>query len=271
MTLREFSFTQQDFDCIRKMIHDHAGISLNPSKQEMVYSRLSKRLRVHNLATFSDYIALLRRGNASEREAFINALTTNLTSFFREEHHFPLLAEHVRPRKHTISLWCAACSTGEEAYSLAMTMADLFNTMHPPVTILASDVDTSVIEKAKSGLYDLSRLEKLPEEKFRKYFIAEPGNQARLKPEIMAMVSFRQINLLDDRWPIKGPYDAIFCRNVMIYFDKPTQARVLEKFAPLLRSDGLLFAGHSESFHHVSNLFKLRGKTVYELAVRPQG
>ncbi len=267
---REFAFTQQDFDRVREMIHDHAGISLNPSKQEMVYSRLAKRLRANNLTTFSDYIALLQRGNESEWEAFINALTTNLTFFFREAHHFPLLAEHVRQKKSPISLWCSACSTGEEAYSMAMTMADLYETLRPPVAILASDVDTMVLEKARSGIYDVAQTEKISQEKFRKYFIAEPGNRVRIRPEIMEMVTFRQINLLDKRWPIRGPFDAIFCRNVMIYFDKNTQASILGKFAPLLRQDGLLFAGHSESFHHVPELFRLRGKTVYELASRPQ-
>ncbi len=266
MNSREFVFTEKDFDRVRTLIHQRAGISLNHSKQEMVYSRLAKRLRANSLTTFSDYIALLEAGNSAEWEAFTNSLTTNLTFFFREEHHFPILAEHIRSKKPPISLWCAACSTGEEAYSMAMTMADLFDTLRPPVTILASDVDTVVLEKAKSGLYNASQLEKLPREKLKKYFIEMPGGHAKIKPEIMEMVSFEKINLLDDRWSAKGPYDVIFCRNVMIYFDKDTQAKILRKFAPLLKKDGLLFAGHSESFHHVPDIFRLRGKTVYELA-----
>ena len=266
MTSREFTFTQQDFERVRALIHAHAGISLNQSKQEMVYSRLAKRLRANRLTAFSDYIALLERGNSSEWEAFINSLTTNLTFFFREEHHFPILAEHVKSRKTPISLWCAASSTGEEAYSMAMTMAELYDTMRPPVSILASDVDTAVLEKARTGIYSSAQLEKLPREKLKKYFIQESGGEARIRPEIREMITFRQINLLDERWAIQGPFDAIFCRNVMIYFDKDTQERILRKFAPLLRQDGLLFAGHSESFHHVPGLFRLRGKTVYELA-----
>lgn len=265
-TDREFSFTQQDFDRIREMIRDHAGISLNPSKQEMVYSRLTKRLRANRLTSFSDYLDLLRQGNPAEREAFINALTTNLTFFFREAHHFPILAEHVKQRKPPVSLWCSACSTGEEAYSMAITMADLYDSLHPPVRILASDLDTSVLETARNGVYDLSQLEKLPHEKFRKYFVPESANSVRIRPEIMEMVSFRQINLLDSQWPLREQYDAIFCRNVMIYFDQDTQSGILQKFVPRLKSDGLLFAGHSESFHHASSLFRLRGKTVYELA-----
>ncbi len=270
MTSREFTFTQQDFERVRALIHAHAGISLNQSKQEMVYSRLAKRLRANRLTAFSDYIALLERGNSSEWEAFINSLTTNLTFFFREEHHFPILAEHVKSRKTPISLWCAASSTGEEAYSMAMTMAELYDTMRPPVSILASDVDTAVLEKARTGIYSSAQLEKLPREKLKKYFIQESGGEARIRPEIREMITFRQINLLDERWAIQGPFDAIFCRNVMIYFDKNTQASILGKFAPLLRQDGLLFAGHSESFHHVPELFRLRGKTVYELVSRPQ-
>ncbi|MBY0579897.1 MAG: chemotaxis protein CheR [Burkholderiales bacterium] len=266
ITGREFTFTPQDFERIRTMIYDRAGISLNFSKQEMVYSRLAKRLRANNLAAFSEYIALLDRGNTQEWEAFINALTTNLTYFFREAHHFALLAEHVKSAKHPVLLWCAASSTGEEAYSMAMTMAELYGSMNPPVRIIASDVDTTVLEKARAGVYNLSQIERLPHEKFRKYFTEAPGNQVRICTEIKNMITFTKINLLDERWPVKGPFDAIFCRNVMIYFDKKTQARILEKFAPLLRQDGLLFAGHSESFHHVANLFRLRGKTVYELA-----
>lgn len=266
MSSREFTFTSKDFDRIRALIHVYAGISLNPGKQEMVYSRLSKRLRANNLAAFSDYIALLERGNTRECEAFINALTTNLTSFFREAHHFPILAEHVKSLKHQVHLWCAAASTGEEAYSMAITMADLYGSMTPPVKILASDVDTAVLEKAKMGVYDRPQIEKLPQEKFRKYFVDEPGNQVRIRPEIRDMISFTKINLLDERWPKHELFDSIFCRNVMIYFDKETQTKILKKFVPLLRHDGLLFAGHSESFHHAQDLFRLRGKTVYQLA-----
>lgn len=267
----EFAYTPQDFERICALIHQHAGISLNPSKREMVYSRLTKRLRANHLTSFSDYIALLERGHAGEREAFINALTTNLTYFFREEHHFPLLAEHVKSRNHPVYLWCAASSTGEEAYSMAMTMADLYGTLNPPVRILASDVDSTVLEKAMNGVYSLSQIEKLPHEKFRKYFIETPANLVKVRPEIMNMVTFRKINLLDRVWPTKGPFDAIFCRNVMIYFDKKTQFDILKKFVPLLRQDGLLFAGHSESFHHAPELFRLRGKNVYELSNKSLG
>ena len=268
---REFHFTDQDFEKVRKMIYDRVGISLNPSKREMVYSRLARRLRAKSLSSFAAYLDLLDRNDHGEWEAFVNSLTTNLTSFFREAHHFPILAEHIKKigRAHPISLWCAASSTGEEAYSMAITMAEVFGTLNPPVKILASDVDTSVLEKARNGIYSFAQVEKMPQDKLKKFFTRGMGSKeglVKIKPEIADLITFRQINLLDESWPIRGPFDVIFCRNVMIYFDKPTQLRILEKFAPLLRPDGLLFAGHSESFHHAPHVFRLRGKTVYELA-----
>ena len=268
---REFKFTSKDFEQVRQMIYEHAGISLNPSKQDMVYSRLARRLRATGINNFKDYLALLESDNEAEWEAFVNSLTTNLTSFFREPHHFPLLAEHVLKQKgkHPISLWCSAASTGEEPYTMAMTMVDAFGSFTPPVTIVATDLDTNVLAKAEAGVYPLERVEKLPAELVKRFFLRGAGAQSgfvRVKPELRAMITFRQVNLLSDDWHIRGPLDAIFCRNVMIYFDKATQLRILERFAPLLQPDGLLFAGHSESFHNAGHVFSLRGKTVYELA-----
>ncbi|HLP82118.1 MAG TPA: CheR family methyltransferase, partial [Nitrosomonas sp.] len=217
------------------------------------------------------YLNFLEKGNPTEWEAFTNALTTNLTAFFREQHHFPILEKHVDKRKNQkkIQLWCSASSTGEEPYSMAMAMVEVFKTFTPPVHILATDLDTNVLAKAQLGIYSLDKLEKVPKEKLRQFFLKGKGPQsgsARVRPELRNMITFRQLNLLDESWPIRGPFDAIFCRNVMIYFDKPTQYKILKRFAPLLASDGLLFAGHSESFQHASDLFKLREKTVYELA-----
>ena len=168
-------------------------------------------------------------------------------------------------------LWCSAASTGEEPYSMAMTMVELFNSWTPPVKILATDLDTGVLAKAEAGIYADERVEKLSPERVKRFFQRGSGANAgsvRVRPELRSLVTFRRLNLLDAAWPMRGPFDAIFCRNVMIYFDKPTQLKVLEKFVPLLRQDGLLFAGHSESFHNAAHLFRLRGKTVYELAHR---
>ena len=270
---REYTFTQIDFERIKKLIYKHAGISLSSSKQNMVYSRLARRVRANGLDSFHEYLNFLEHGNPEEWEAFTNALTTNLTAFFREQHHFPILEKHVENRKNQkkIQLWCSASSTGEEPYSMAMAMVQAFKTFTPPVHILATDLDTNVLAKAQLGIYPLDKLEKIPKEKLKQFFLKGKGHHAgsaRVRPELRNMITFRQLNLLDESWPIRGPFDAIFCRNVMIYFDKPTQYKILKKFVPLLASDGLLFAGHSESFQHAIDLFKLREKTVYELANR---
>jgi len=268
---REFEFTLEDFERVSRLIYEHAGISLKPSKQDMVYSRLARRLRATGVDSFRDYLVLLESNDTAEWEAFVNSLTTNLTSFFREPHHFPLLAEHVikQKRRHPICLWCSAASTGEEPYSMAMTMVDAFGSFAPPVSIVATDVDTSVLAKAETGVYPIERVEKLSADVVKRFFLRGTGAQSgfvKVRPELQAMITFRQVNLLGDHWPIRGPLDAIFCRNVMIYFDKETQLRILQRFAPLLQPDGLVFAGHSESFYNATHLFKLRGKTVYELA-----
>ena len=267
----EFAFTNEDFDRVRKLIYDHAGISLADSKRQLVYSRVGRRLRARELSSFAEYLGLLEANDADEWEAFTNALTTNLTSFFREEHHFPILAEHLkRPGgQRPLMLWCSAASTGEEPYSMAITAAEAFNTLKPPVRILASDVDTNVLAKAERGVYAMERLERMSPERLRRYFQKGRGansGHARVRAELRELITFRQVNLLHSNWPLRGPLDGIFCRNVMIYFDKPTQYRILKKMAPLLGAEGLFFAGHSENFIHAADLFRLRGKTVYELS-----
>jgi len=268
---REFNFTDQDFQRIRKLIHERAGIALGESKQELVYSRLARRLRATGMKSFADYLDSLQRGNTVEWEAFTNSLTTNLTSFFREPHHFPLLAEHLRKqdKARPLTLWCSACSTGEEAYSMAMTVVEALGGYEHPVHIIASDLDTKVLQTARKGHYRVDAVTKLPPQQVERFFLratSEHPELMQVKPELQKMIDFRCINLLDTGWPIHAPLDAIFCRNVMIYFDKDTQFSILKKFAPLMRSNGLLFAGHSESFYHAASIFKLRGQTVYELA-----
>lgn len=268
---REFHFTTQDFQRVRKLIYEHAGISLNDSKQELVYSRLSRRLRATGVQTFEEYLKLLERNDVREWEAFANSLTTNLTSFFREQYHFPLLAEQLKKiaQPRPIVLWCSASSTGEEAYSMAMTAIEAFNSYTPPVKIIATDLDTDVLDIARRGVYAQERIEKMDEALVKRFFLKGAGVQdgfVKVRPELQSMISFRKLNLLDATWSINDRLDAIFCRNVMIYFDKETQLAILKKMAPLLRSDGLLYAGHSENFFHAEAYFQLRGKTVYELA-----
>ncbi len=270
---REFYFTTQDFQRICKLIYQYAGISLSESKQELVYSRLARRLRATGVKTFAEYLDRLQRGDETEWEAFTNSLTTNLTSFFREAHHFPILAEHLRKLGpvRPVVLWCSACSTGEEAYSMAMTVADTFGGFGHPVRIIASDLDTKVLQTARAGRYKLESVARMSAQQVEKFFVHGKGGDAgfvQVRPELQKMISFQRTNLLDSIWPIREQLDSIFCRNVMIYFDKETQLAILKKFAPLLRSDGLLFAGHSENFYHADTWFKLRGHTVYELAAK---
>lgn len=266
---KEFEFTPRDFDRVRALIHQRAGIALAESKQEMVYSRLARRLRATGIRSFQAYLdSLESRQDNAEWEAFTNALTTNLTSFFREAHHFPLLAEHVRGRKEPVTVWCSASSTGEEPYSIAMTLCEALGPLAAQSHVIATDIDTSVLATAANGIYPIDRIERMEAERARRFFLRGKGTQAgmvRVRPELRQMVTFKQLNLLADDWPVSGPFDAIFCRNVMIYFDKPTQSKILSRFAPLMKPDALLFAGHSENFLYVSNAFKLRGKTVYEL------
>lgn len=270
---REFVFTASDFERIRRLIREKAGICLSANKHEMVYSRLARRLRVRGLGRFSEYVALLERLDPEESEAFVNALTTNLTSFFREPHHFAELARHVnvlRREAHPhVHVWCCAASSGEEAYSIAMTMVETFGSYTPPVSIVATDVDTNMLAVAGAGTYPVERLAMLDEDRTRRFFqrdVASGSAALSVRPELRKLVTFRQVNLLAPTWRVRGPFDAIFCRNVMIYFDKPTQRRLLEGLAPLLRLDGLLFAGHSESLLHSADLLRLRGNTVYERA-----
>ncbi|HOY69860.1 MAG TPA: CheR family methyltransferase [Methylotenera sp.] len=266
---REFDFTAQDFARVRKLIYQHAGISLSEAKTDMVYSRVGRRLRVLGLATFKEYLDHLENEDSAEEwQAFTNALTTNLTSFFREEHHFPILAEHLQALKTPIRIWCSAASTGEEPYTIAMTACEAFGTMRPPVEIIATDIDTNVLATAARGVYADDRVSKLSEVRCKKFFQRGTGANAgsvRVRNELKSLITFHQLNLLDDQWPLKEPFDVIFCRNVMIYFDKPTQSKIISRFLPLMKPHALLFAGHSENFLYISDALHLRGKTVYDL------
>lgn len=265
---REFDFSKRDFEEVRKMIYDHAGIALSDAKEDMVYSRLARRLRATGIRSFREYLSHLRAGHEEEWEAFVNSLTTNLTDFFREAHHFHILKDFLKTRRdRPINIWCSASSTGEEPYSIAMTAVEALGGFHAPVKVLASDLDTNVLKKGQDGIYPVERLQKLSAAQQRQFFLKGTGDNAgmaRAKPELRAMVEYFQLNLLDQRYPIRDPLDAIFCRNVMIYFDKPTQYNILKRMKPLLKPDGLLFVGHSEALYHATDLFRLRGQTVYE-------
>ena len=268
----EFSFDAADFERIRKLIYKRAGISLHAGKQAMVYSRLSRRLRDSGFNSFGHYLQALESatGAAGEQEwqEFVNCLTTNLTSFFREDHHFPVLhAELTARRNANLRIWCNAASTGEEPYSLAMVALEALGA-NASTKIFCSDIDTKVLATAEAGVY-AADARGLSPERLRQHFMRGTGANSgfiRIKPELKRLVEFRAFNLMDERWSLGDPFDIVFCRNVMIYFDAPTQRRVLERMHRAMRPGGLLFAGHSENFSESKDLFRLRGKTVYERA-----
>lgn len=272
LVAREFPFSEREFERARKLIHRLAGIAMSDLKQDMVYGRLVRCLRAKGLKSFDQYLDLVESGRAAEREAFINALTTNLTSFFREPHHFPMLAEHARNRAGAAPyrVWCAAALTGEEPYSIAIALAEALPASRA-LEIVASDVDTQVLEIARRGVYAEARLRGVAAEQLRRFF--RPASDAgadsmQVRPELACRIDFRRINLLDPDWGLRGQFDAIFCRNVMIYFDKPTQRQLVERFRPLLRAEGLLVCGHSESLQNHADLFRSLGRTTYTPAAR---
>ncbi|WP_323846759.1 CheR family methyltransferase [Microbulbifer magnicolonia] len=264
---RDLELTDGDFARIRDLIGQCAGIVLADHKRDMVYSRIGRRVRQRGLTRFGDYLLELEsRIGGPEWEAFTNALTTNLTSFFREAHHFPLLVEHFRGRGGPARVWSAGASTGEEPYSIAMALVESMGE-GADIQVLATDIDTEALQRARRGIYSLEQVRRqLDEQRIRRFFLKGSGRRAgfvRVRPELAARVRFEPLNLVRGDWSTAQYFDAIFCRNVMIYFDKATQARILERFAPLLKHDGLLFVGHSESFSHISDRFRLRGQTVY--------
>lgn len=262
---RDLEFSAADFQRVRSLIHAKAGIDLNPGKQNMVYSRLSRRLRERGFAGFRGYLDSLQTAGEAEWQEFINCLTTNLTSFYREAHHFPVLAAYLKANAASQQrIWCCAASTGEEPYTIAMTAADALGPK-PRVVIDASDIDTQVLATADRGTYAGDAVSNIDPAQLKRFFLKGTGANAgkvRVKPELRAMINFRSFNLLGDNWRME-PYDVIFCRNVMIYFDRPTQRRVLEHMHRCMKPGSLLFVGHSENFTEHRDLFRLSGKTVY--------
>ncbi|WP_320823526.1 CheR family methyltransferase [Reinekea sp.] len=262
---REFSFTRKHFDQVRAKLYELAGITLATSKDALVYSRLVRRIRNLNLGGFSDYFVYLDK-TPSETQEFINALTTNLTSFFREEHHFEILKQFLAHRSGKVKIWCVASSTGEEAYSIAIAVAEHYGRFDTPVEIIASDIDSHVLATASAGVYKLDRIESISPERRKQFFHRGNGSQSgnvRVVPELKRMVKFAKINLLDEKWPITSEVDVIFCRNVMIYFNKQTQLAVLTRLVALLPTDGIYIAGHSENFSTFPQVVRLAGQTTY--------
>ena len=268
---REFHFTQRDFEEIRSRLYSHAGIALSDYKKDMAYNRLVRRIRELGLGGFSDYFVYLEETPA-EFGQFINALTTNLTSFFRENHHFEYLKNTVFPDlqktgKRKVRIWSAGCSMGEEPYSIAITCREAVKDFSQwDIKILATDIDSKVLQTASNGVYGLERIENISKEYKPRYFRKGKGEhigQVKVRSELRDMITFKELNLMKN-WPMQGPLDVIFCRNVMIYFDKETQLKLLNRMAELLKPDGLLFVGHSESPFRLTNRFKLIGQTIYQ-------
>lgn len=273
---REFEYTFEDFDVLRQMSNQHSGILVPDDKFDMFYSRLSKRLRVLGLSNFKQYCQYLKQHPEHEFTEFINSVTTNLTSFFREKHHFEFLAGTVIPellkKNHhdrTIKLWSAGCSTGEEPYTLAITLRENLPE-NWDVKILATDLDTNVLTTAAEGIYPMERVSSLPKAVLNRWFQRGTGikaNQVRVKSDLRQLIRFNQLNLMQD-WPMQGHFDFIFCRNVLIYFDKETKEKLANRYAELLKDGGYLFIGHSESLHQLDTPFQLIGNNIYRKTLR---
>lgn len=272
MENREFRMTDNNFSVIKELVYKSSGIVLGPHKREMVYSRLSRRLRVLKLSDFDQYCKLLANQDGEELSHFINAITTNLTSFFREQHHFDFIEQTVIPKllaqsKHTnrIRVWSAGCSSGEEPYSIAITMAHAFPKSTWDLKILATDLDSNVLAKATTGIYPIQSLEGLSETVKRTNFVYNKQlDQYKIKPCIAQHIHFKRLNLLE-KWPIKGKFDIIFCRNVVIYFDNETKNNLIRRYANLLKPGGYLFLGHSETMSREVSNFTPLGHTIYQL------
>ncbi len=271
---KEFDFTDEHFNKIRKIMTDHSGIILTDAKRDMVYSRLVRRLRKRSLDNFDDYCQLLDGPDNDEFTHFVNAITTNLTSFFRENHHFDVLADKILPEliernksKKRIRIWSAGCSTGMETYSIAMVVKEFMK--HKPnwdVKILATDLDTNVIETASNGVYNMDNITGVSEQRFATWFrqgSGENAGKAKVSKQLKELISFKPLNLLQP-FPFSGPLDIIFCRNVVIYFDKDTQRTLFEKFANIHANRGYLLIGHSETLYNVTDRYKLLKNTVYQ-------
>ena len=270
--------SEGDFKFICQFVYETTGIVLNDSKREMLYRRLTRIVRERKLNSFADYCQLLREQGEQEKDFFINAITTNLTSFFRENHHFEYLTTEEIPAlikskaaeangKKRLRFWSSACSTGEEPYSLAITILEAMKSDLSmwDIKILATDIDSNVLAKGKAGIYDVNRIEDIPQKLKQSYFFQGCGKSSdsvKVHDKLKNLITFKQLNLLHD-WPMKGPFDAIFCRNVIIYFDKKTQIELFARYYELLAPGGLLFLGHSENLGNYQQYFSTVGRTIF--------
>lgn len=269
---KEFKFTRDDFDYLRNIVFNETGIISDQGKYTMYYSRLARRVRKLGLKDFIEYRRFLNNNKNTEIIELINAVTTNLTSFFREEHHFEFLKESYIPEKiknndNKVRIWSAACSTGEEPYSIAIALLEAIpNIKSWDVQIIATDIDSNVVNTAIQGVYGIERVESLDKVRLKRFMKKGTGNNSgfiKVNKEISELIKFEQLNLLK-QWPFRDSFDLIFCRNVVIYFDNETKIKLVDRFHSQLQNNGFLLMGHSESLHNVSDQFKLLGKTIYQ-------
>lgn len=266
--------SDEDFDYFRGIAYSEAGISIADYKRNMVFRRVSKRVRALGLANVEDYRVFLDGpGRNAEMQPLVNALTTNKTSFFREVHHFRYMSKETLPdlvaatpkqSRRRLRIWSAGCSSGEEPYSIAMTLRENIQVLGQwDARILATDIDTDMVNHGKLGIYQDEFLDDIPADLQAKYTKLAADGHFQMEYGLKQLIAFKPLNLLGE-WPMKGPFDMIFCRNVVIYFDKPTKQVLFDRFADLLKPDGLLFIGHSESLFKVSKRFKVVGQSVYQ-------
>lgn len=267
----EISLSNREFLRIKNRVYQVAGISLSDAKRTLVISRLSKIVRMLDLPSFDAYVDYLERGGSpQDGQDFVNALTTNLTRFYREDHHFEHLRTHVgsliaeKPRGARLRLWSAGCSTGQEPYTIGLDLLAAFPELKRwDFKILATDIDTAVIARAAGGIYPENELNGLSVERARHFEKTDDGH-IRIPAAVRELVSFKSLNLIGPNWPMRGPFDAIFCRNVAIYFDKTTQGEMFSRLGRLLAPEAFLYIGHSENLGSGGEGFRLVGKTIYQ-------
>ncbi|HEY1405326.1 MAG TPA: protein-glutamate O-methyltransferase CheR [Spirochaetota bacterium] len=266
------SLSDEEFEFFRAIVYRETGIKLTDLKRSLLQSRLMRRMRDLHLSSFSDYAEYVQSSYSEEIINFINAITTNKTEFFREEQHFEILLSSILPEfdskgKRSLRIWSAGCSTGEEPYSIAMTLLRHYGNLGSrDVRILATDIDTQVLQKGLAGIYKSDQVADMDPSLIRNYFLPNRDGSFRIIEEAQKIITFKRLNLLDAEYPMKKKFNCIFCRNVIIYFDKPTQRALFERFNAYLEDDGYLFVGHSENLSGLSDRFKLIGRTVYKKA-----
>lgn len=270
---KEFKFTKEDFNYLRNVVKKETGIISDEGKYTMYYSRLARRVRKLGLNDFTQYRDYLNKNLKTESVELVNAVTTNLTAFFREEHHFDflkndLIAQKKKSQDKSLKIWSAACSTGEEAYSIAIAIREaITDYQNWDIKILATDIDSHVLATARKGVYKTERVNGLSNQRIKNFMKKGTGNNKgfiRMNEDVREMIQFNQLNLLKS-WPIKQKFDAIFCRNVVIYFDKETKVDLVNRFANQLKNKAYLLMGHSESLFNISERFDLMGKSIYRL------